>query len=137
MSRGTRSGSGSVAFGQQFGLARPVAYTPTVTWPSNTITTQSGLYIKMPGMLLVWCSFVVSASVGGAVLTVTIPAGYTASTLAGSLAAGVGVFSLGTASTTNVGMVASSGATTQIQSPIAISATVATWSGFFMIPTVS
>lgn len=135
--RATRTGGGSVSFGQSYGLARPVAYTPVVTWTGNTITTQSGFYLKTPGKLEVWVSFVETVGTAAAIITITIPTGYTAVTMAGSLGAGVG-FLCNSANSTSVGFLAAAGATTQIASSNAsTSGVVGTWSGYFSVPTLT
>lgn len=129
--RAARTGPGRVT--QQINMGSPVAYTPVVTWAGNTIGTQSGVYIKLPGLLLVWVSFVESAGTAAATCTITIPTGYTVVTLAGSLAVGVG--SLGGGATTH--FIAAAGATTQISSLTVASGVVLTWCGFFTIPTLT
>ena len=131
MSRGGRTGQGLVT-----GVSnRPIAYSPTVTWAGNTITTQSGFYLKLPGLLLVWVSFVESAGAANNTLTITIPTGYTAVTHTGSLTAGVGT--IATLATNNFQMGAAAGATTSIASLSIVTGTVGTYSGFFCIPTTN
>lgn len=133
MSRGRADG-----LGFPIGLATsPVAYTPVVTWGANTITTQSGFYLKTPGKLEIWIAFIETVGTTGATITVTIPTGYTAVTLAGSLSPGVGTL-CNNANGTMWGFVVVAGATTQITTPAATAtAAVATWSGYFNIPTLT
>ena len=115
----------------------PVAYTPVVTWTGNTITTQSGFYMKLPGLLQVWVSFVETAGTVSAALTITIPTGYTAVTMAGSLNASVGRLFQPTGATA-YDFVAAAGATTQISAAQATpTGIVATWTGSFIIPTLT
>lgn len=131
--RAKRSGQGLVTVAP-WGASRPIAFTPVVTWPGNTITTQSGFYVKVPGELHVWVSFVETAGTASAVLTITIPPGYTAVTMAGSLSVCVGQIC-----STNVGVIplfAAAGATTSIATPVT-NGSVATWSGTFIIPTLT
>lgn len=116
---------------------RAVAYTPVVTWTGNTITTQSGFYIKEPGKLLVWVSFVESAGTAVASITITIPTGYTAVSMAGGLSTGVGMLSSSIAGGTFVGMVAAAGATTQVVSAATLIGAVATWYISMQIPTLT
>lgn len=140
MSRATRTGQGSVSFGQSYGLARPVAYTPVVTWAGNTITTQSGFYLKLPGMLLVWVSFVETVGTASAALTITIPTGYTAVTQTGSLNTYVGSVSPNTVTAPAIGLVIVAGGTTQVIPQISsglATGVVATWFGYVSIPTLT
>jgi hypothetical protein len=120
-------------------MARPIAYTPTVTWPGNTITTQSGFYLKTPGLLQVWITFVETAGVANGVLTATIPTGYTAVSMAGALEIAVGFFYVpGNSGATLIGMSAAPGATTQISTSVNNATGASTsWRGIFSIPTVT
>lgn len=138
MSRGTRSGSGSVVFSQTYGSARPIAYTPTVTWAGNTITTQSGFYMKTPGKLELWVSFVETAGVVSASLTVSLPTtiSVTAVTHTASISAGVGQFGASVVSG-GIEMVIAAGGTTQLVSSLASTGAVGTWYGNFTIPTLT
>ena len=131
MSRNHGDGFGQIMAGG----GTPIAYTPVVTWTGNTITTQSGFYLKLPGLLLVWVSFVESAGAANNTLTITIPTGYTAVTHTGSLTAGVGT--IATLATNNFQMGAAAGATTSIASLSIVTGTVGTYSGFFCIPTTN
>lgn len=112
----------------------PVAYPVVVTWAGNTIGTQSGFYIKLPGLLLVWVSFVESAGTANAALTITIPTGYTAVTQTGSLAAMAGsIGRLGAGSLTQLQVAA--GATTQVSTGAnTIIGVVDTWAAYLSIP---
>lgn len=115
----------------------PSAYTPVVTWAGNTITTQSGFYLERPGLLQVWVSFVESAGTATAAVTITIPTGYTAVTMAGSLSVVVGTL----ARITNIGqinqVIVAAGATTQVATTASAVGAVDTWSAFMQIPTTS
>lgn len=133
--RGTRTGQGLVSFGQTFAAARPVAYTPVATWTGATITTQSGLYLKTPGNLEIWASFVVTAGSPAATLTITIPTGYTASSLTGSLEAAVGT--LCSPGFTSQDMLCTAGATLTIKSSGSVSGGAGTWSIHASIPTLT
>lgn len=134
MSRGARTGQGLSTQYSNLAALRPVAYTPTVTWAGNTITTQSGFYIKTPGMLQVWVSFSETAGSATAAFTITIPAGYTAVTMSGSLTLPVGY--VASSQGTFWPIVAASGATSQIGSPINLTGVVATWMVIASIPTL-
>ena len=113
----------------------PVAYTPVVTWAGNTITTQSGFYLKRPGKLEVWVSFSETAGAANAALTITIPTGYTAVSMTGALTIHVGIVSN---SVNNLfAMIATSGATTQIASVTNQTGVVATWMVYASIPTLT
>ena len=68
----------------------PLAYTPAITWPGNTISGATGQYIKEAGKLTLWVSFQETAGTASATLTIPLPAGYTAVTLSGSLAINAG-----------------------------------------------
>lgn len=135
--RATRTGQGLVSFGLSYGSARPIAYTPVVTWTSATITTQTGFYLKTPGLLEVWVSFVVSAGSPAAQVNCTIPTGYTAVTLTGSLDIAIGT--LCSPGFTSQDMLATSGATTTIKSSGAVvgSPATGTWSIHVTIPTLT
>lgn len=134
MNRGLARGStGLVTVRPQL---TPVAYTPVVTWAGNTITTQSGFYLKVPGELHVWASFVESAGTASATITITIPTGYTAITMAGSLATGAGFLGNNAAGSAAY-MTAAAGATTQIVSQSVTTAVVGTYFGMFIIPTLT
>lgn len=130
--RAKRTGQGLITVANAYG--KPIAYTPTVTWPGNTITTQSGFYIKEPGKLLVWVAFLETVGTASATLTITLPGGYTAVSMAGAFTINVGSVSNGANAT--VQMYAAPGATTSIASNTSTGA-VAVWSGFFVIPTLS
>lgn len=127
-------GGGLVSCGP-YSYPTALPYTPTVTWAGNTIGTQSGFYIKSPGKLEVWVSFSETAGTAVATLTITIPTGYAAVTHTGSLVAGVGTISSGVGTPTE--MVAAAGATTQITTPGTLAGSVATWTGYFAIPTLT
>ena len=120
----------------QGAFPRPVAYTPVVTWAGNTITTQSGLYIKTPGKLEVWVSFVETVGTAAAVMTITIPTGYTVATMAGSLAIHAGTVASSVLSTESV-LSAASGATVSVASPATIVGAVATWFAYIALPTLT
>lgn len=120
------------------GGGTPIAFTPVVTWAGNTITTQAGLYLKTPGLLQLWISFVETVGTAAAVLTVTVPTGYTAATVIAATATQVGSFSRSGATGSIYPMWASPGALTQITSISAGTAGVVdTWSGYFAIPTLT
>lgn len=119
------------------GVSGPQAYTPTVTWPGNTITTQSGFFLKLPGLLLVWVTFVESAGTATAVCTITIPTGYTAVSMAGAVNTGVGSMCRGDATVAVFPIIAAPGATTSISTAVGLPGAVATWAGYFAIPTLT
>ena len=115
-----------------FAAAASGSYTPTVTWTSSTVTGAAGYFTKLPGALLVWVTFTVSAAGGANALTISLPAGYTAafSTInVGELvhgAAGALVFDrLG---------VASGGAVLTYQAADFPTPAAAAYSGFFVVP---
>lgn len=114
----------------------PIAYTPVVTWTGNTITTQSGFYLKTPGLLQVWVSFVESAGTASAVVTVTIPTGYTAVTMAGSLATAVGTL-VCTSNNSIFELSAAAGATTSVATVNTVNGVVTTWLATMQIPTLT
>lgn len=114
----------------------PVAYTPVVTWAGNTITTQSGFWLKSPGLLQVWVSFIETVGTATATITITIPTGYTAVTHTGSLAAGVGRLVQST-NASAADFIVAAGATTQISTVFNATGIVTTWSGYFAIPTLT
>lgn len=125
-------------FGQiMAGGGTPVAYAPTVTWAGNTITTQSGFYLKTPGLLLVWVSFVESAGTAVAVLTISLPTGYTAVTHTGSLASSVGMVARATTIGANTALQAAAGALTQVITGATVTGAVDTWVAFMQIPTTT
>ena len=113
-----------------YGMARPIAYTPVVTWGAATIAAATGVYLKTPGLLQVWVSFQDTAGVAGATLTITTPAGYTAAltTYVGQVVGNTG----------NVAQLwVTAGAFSQIASLTAPTPVVTTWSGTFVIPTTT
>ena len=112
----------------------PLAYTPAITWPGNTISGATGQYVKEPGKLTLWVSFQETAGVANATLTIPLPAGYTAVTQAGSLASGVGSIANGVGSGTALTIAA---AATSITSPGTITGAVFTWTGMFVVPTTT
>ena len=74
------------------GVAGVINYTPTITHPGATFSAPTGSYIKLPGCLLLWAAY--SVSVGAAAsANITLPAGYTVTTLPG-----VGTMTVGSAS---------------------------------------
>ena len=115
------------------GGGAPIAYTPAITWPGNTIGTVAGQYIKMPGCLLLWVSFVESAGTASATLTIPLPAGYIAVTQNGSLASGVGAITTG-AGAVLYGLTAAAGGTSMTATA---TGSVNTWTGMFVVPTTS
>lgn len=132
--RATRSGQGMVTATAP--APRPFLYVPTVAWAGNTIAGATGAYIKMPGLLILWISFQETVGSAAAALTVTLPTGYTAITLAGSLASGVGYFGC-TNGVTYVGMSAVAGTSTQIISNGTPGGAVGTFNGMFIVPTLT
>lgn len=139
MSRLHGDAANGLVTARQPAMLRPAAYTPVVTWAGNTITTQSGFYLKLPGLLLVWVSFVETAGTASAAITITIPTGYTAVSMAGALSEMVGYVNPSTvvAATTAQAVFAAAGATTSIATIGAVTGIVTTWSGFFAIPTLT
>ena len=110
----------------------PIAYTPAVTWPGNTLAGATGQYIKIPGALLLWVSFSETAGTTSALVTIPLPPGYTAVTMAGSLTIGVGAF--GRVNVASEEMFIASGGT--LITGINVGA-IDTWSGFFCVPTTT
>lgn len=125
------------AGGIKWSATAPTAYTPTVSWPGNTITTQSGFYLKTPGKLEIWVSFVETVGTATAALTITIPGGYTAVTHTGSLSAGVGFLGNLSNANTSYAMLVAAGGTTQIASVANVAGVVTTFIGYFSIPTLT
>lgn len=130
------SRAGADGLGKPIGGVRvPTGYTPTVTWPGNTITTQSGLFLKEPGKLLLWVSFVESAGTANAALTITLPTGFTAASMAGGLSINVGWIGFAT-SGQGLPVFVAPAASVSIATT-AFAGVVATWSGTFVIPTLT
>ena len=119
------------------GLMLPGAYsyTPAITWPGNTISGATGCYQHTPGVLFVWVAFQETAGIASAILTIPLPAGFTAVTMAGSLIASVGPVIAPTAGSTG-NMTAAAGATS-LTSGFAIGGSVNSFAGFFVVPTLT
>ena len=114
-------------------FGRPIAYVPVVTWAGNTIGTQSGFYLRLPGLLQVWVSFTETAGTANALMTITLPFGVTAVTHTGGLTCAVGNVGNGTNSSDTV-LTVLSGAVTTMQSLRNVTGVVATWTGYGAIP---
>ena len=111
----------------------PIAYTPAVTWPGNTISGATGFYShNVAGELKLWVSFSETAGTATALVTIPLPTGYTAVTMAGSLTIGVGAF--GRVNVASEEMFIASGGTSI--TGINVGA-IDTWSGFFCVPTTT
>lgn len=136
MSRGLRTGQGLVTAGQTTGTLRPIAYTPAVVWAGNTITTQSGFYLKTPGLLQVWVSFIETVGTATAAVSISLPAGYTAVSLAGPLNAGVGIMFRNGLANVIWGITVAPGATATAGIPSA-TGVVDTWVATMQIPTLT
>ena len=117
------------------GVGAPLTYTPAITWPGNTISGATGQYIKEAGKLTLWVSFQETAGIASAILTIPLPAGYVAVTLAGSLTVAVGPVIAPTAGSTG-NMSATAGATS-LTSGFAIGGSVNSFAGFFVVPTTT
>lgn len=124
--------------GQAMGALRPIAYTPVVTWAGNTITTQSGFYLKTMGKLEIWVSFVETVGTATAALTITLPGTYTAVSLAGALNANIGTLCRAGVAGVACGLVATPGATATVTTNTATATgAVDTWFAYASIPTLT
>lgn len=74
----------------------PIPYTPAITWPGNTIGAVIAQYVRQPGVLSIWGTFVESAGTANATLTIPLPTGFTASIACcvGSVSVNAGASSL-------------------------------------------
>jgi hypothetical protein len=116
------------------GIAGSTPYTPTITWTGNTITTPAGYSLKLPGLLLVWVTFTVSAGGSSGTISISAPAGFAA-----IASVNVGVVQPTTAALSqppNMLQVAA-GSLSAITCPLNVIANATTYSAFAMIPTTT
>lgn len=126
MSRGLGRGGplGQVTFG---GIR---AYTPTISKAGATVTSPAGLYLKLPGVLLIWASWFESPSSANSV-AISLPTGFSV------INSGAVPFTVGFVGANGaVGLTANPGAT-QVGSSAGTSSTVGSWSAQMSIPTAT
>lgn len=80
-----------VSFNQTYGIVRPVVYTPTITWTNQTVTTPTGSFLKTPGQVTVWGTFIISGTGAAGICTISLPTGYTVNATGGAIQIAVGV----------------------------------------------
>ena len=117
-------------------LGAPKTYTPAITWPGNTMSGITGQYVKIPGMLLLWVSFSETAGTASALLTIPLPAGYAAVTMAGSLSASAGTLQRNGLAGAAIGLIVAAAGTT-VTTTQAITGVVDTWYASAVIPTTT
>ena len=94
---------------------------------------MSAAYVRAYGLLTLWVSLRETAGTAGAVLTIPLPAGFTAITLAGPIAAGVGTLGNTITAGPAISMTIAAGGTSLVSS-IAVGGAVADWFGSFVVP---
>jgi hypothetical protein len=109
----------------------PIAFTPTISWPGNTVAGSSSYYVRSNGLLYVWGAFVESAGTATAALSITLPAGMTCSFPATIL--GAGWVTPVTSTERNRPLVAYLSSTT-VQSPTTYTGSVDTYVFQFTVP---